>query len=305
MDESKSDKRVYSVAAGMNLPEEETDGVQLDGNVTEYADAIDDVTFLIRSQHRMHILQLLSEKSRTRETLLTATGASRVTLSRILSDMEERNWIDRQYGSDELSITDIGAAIYEELAELIETVHVANEKSHVTGQLPIGWRGLQLRHLVDSQVVVDDAADPVAASRAVADAIADSTAVRALASTATQLSMKNGLASRRNGVEADDEVVFDADATAVCLNNDSVRDQWMDLEATADAPAFFSYDQSFPCEMYLVDGQTVYLMSWGETEGDTTVVRSENSRVVEWARVTFQNVRSESTTLSERAATEP
>ncbi|GCF16017.1 hypothetical protein Harman_39520 [Haloarcula mannanilytica] len=297
MGEPKSDERVYSIAASMNLPAEETDPVHLDGPISAYSTAIEDVAFLIRSQHRIHILQLLSEGPQTRDALLTATGASRVTLSRILSDLEDRNWIDRSYENGELSITDVGAAIYEEVAELIETVHVGNEKSHVTGQLPIGWRGLQLRHLVDSEVVVDDAADPMAASRAVADAIAESGSVRVLASTVTQLSMKNGLASRRNGVRPDDQVVFDADATEVCLENDSVTEQWTALESTAETPTFFSYDQPFPCEVYLVDDRTVFLMTWGKTEGATTVIKSENSRVVEWARVTFQNLRSESIAL--------
>ncbi|GAA0720103.1 putative transcriptional regulator [Halorubrum trapanicum] len=284
----------------MNLPEEETDPERIDGRVTEYPGAIEDAVFLIRSEHRIHILQLLSEGPHTRDALLNATGVSRVTLSRILSDLEERSWIDRSYANDEFSITDVGAAIYEELAELIETVHVGNEKSHVTGQLPIGWRGLQLRHLVDSEVVVDDAVDPMAASRAVADAIADSRSVRALASTATQLSMKNGLAASRNGARTDDEVVFDADATTVCLENDSVRDQWTALESATESPTFFSSDQPFPCEVYLVDDDTAFLMTWGETEGDTTVIKSENSRVVEWARITFRNVRSESVELGER-----
>lgn len=300
MDESTSDKRVYSVAAGMNLPEEETDPCRLDGSLTEFSDAIEDVVFLARSQHRMHVLQLLSDHPRRREQLATATGASRVTLSRVLSDLEDRNWIDRNYRNSEFSITDVGAAIYEELAELIETAHVGREKSHLTGQLPIGWRGLQLRHLIDSQVVIDDTSDPMAATRAVADAIDDSYSVRALASTTTQLSMENDLASSRNGTEPDDKVVFDADATEICLGTDSVRGRWRALESSADGQIFYSYGEKFPCDVYLLDDSTVYLMTCGESNERTSVIKSDNSRVVEWARITFLNILSESVALSDR-----
>ncbi|ELY50195.1 helix-turn-helix transcriptional regulator [Natronolimnohabitans innermongolicus] len=55
----------------------------------------DDIEFLVSSDHRVGVLEALARDPCTRDELRTATGASSPTMGRILSDFQERHWIDR------------------------------------------------------------------------------------------------------------------------------------------------------------------------------------------------------------------
>jgi hypothetical protein len=46
----------------------------------------DEISFLARSEHRVDVLDALSERACERSDLLAATGASSPTMGRILSD---------------------------------------------------------------------------------------------------------------------------------------------------------------------------------------------------------------------------
>lgn len=55
--------------------------------------SIKDITFLARSEHRIAVLDALQEAPRARHELRELTGASRVTVNRVLDDLEDRGWI--------------------------------------------------------------------------------------------------------------------------------------------------------------------------------------------------------------------
>lgn len=56
---------------------------------------LDEVEFLVSSSHRVTVLNSLHDSPRTRTELRSLTGASSPTMSRILSDFEDRDWIER------------------------------------------------------------------------------------------------------------------------------------------------------------------------------------------------------------------
>jgi predicted transcriptional regulator len=60
--------------------------------------SLDNVEFLVRPESRVEVLDATHEAPRTRDELKQATDASRTTLSRMLADFEEQEWIVRRDG---------------------------------------------------------------------------------------------------------------------------------------------------------------------------------------------------------------
>ncbi len=59
------------------------------------AEALDEIEYLARSENRLVVLRTLATEPMARDALREETGGSRQTLARILSELEERGWVDR------------------------------------------------------------------------------------------------------------------------------------------------------------------------------------------------------------------
>ena len=80
----------------------------------------EDVAFLCRSDHRIRVLTALTDRPRDRRDLRSLTGASQPTVSRILTDFEDRHWITRM--GHRYRLTALGALVAEDLSALIEAM---------------------------------------------------------------------------------------------------------------------------------------------------------------------------------------
>ncbi|ELY81278.1 helix-turn-helix transcriptional regulator [Natrinema gari] len=270
------------------------------------AEAIEGAAFLARSQHRVRVLGLLADGPHTREELLTGTDVTRVTLSRTLGDLADRRWIDRCHDDGRYAITDTGAAVYDDFRRLLETVTVGQRYPDVIDALPTDWFDFELRCLADSDVVATDGTDPLAGMRVVANAVGRATTVRAIVSSFTTLPMYAHAESLHAGDAPDATVVFDRGATDVSLKNPDLVDRWQMIEAATERPVYYSADQRFPCNVDLIDDETVFLSVSNGATGGFHVVRSTHPAVVDWARELVAEKRAESIPLARRQSeTEP
>lgn len=80
--------------------------------------AHDDVEFLANSWNRFEVLDAVAESPRTRTELKELTNVSRVTLSRVLSDLEDRGWIVRE--TDRFEATNNGAVVAAAVSRLLD-----------------------------------------------------------------------------------------------------------------------------------------------------------------------------------------
>lgn len=107
----------------------------------------DDVEFLVSSNHRVEVLHALSERSRDRDDLRNATGASSPTMGRILSDFEDRHWIEREGRAYEL--TGLGEYVADRLEELVEAMEFQQRLREVWPWLPHEIDGFSLELFTD------------------------------------------------------------------------------------------------------------------------------------------------------------
>lgn len=256
------------------------------------SDAIEGAAFLARSEHRVRVLESLADGRRTREELMAGTDVTRVTLSRILGDLSDRGWIERDHADGGYAVTNAGREVYEQFDRLLETIAVGQRCPDVVGSLPTAWFDFELRCLAGAELVGTDSADPLAGVRVVADAVGRATTVRAVLGSVTSLPMYTHSEALSAGDPPDAEVVFDRDASTVALENPELVDQWRGIERRTGRPVYYSVDETIPCNVALVDEETVFLSTATADGGGFDVLRCTHSAVVDWTRDLFREKRS-------------
>ncbi|WP_434522682.1 helix-turn-helix transcriptional regulator [Halorubrum sp. AS12] len=263
-------------------------------------DAIDAVAFLARSKHRVRVLELLDDGPRTREEIAARTDATRVTLSRILGDLEDRGWIDHDHANRSYALTRFGRLVFGDFSRLLGTVSVGRTHPDLVNRLPTEWFGFDPRCLTDAERVAAEAADPLAAARVVANAIREASSCRSLLGTFIALPMYSAEAAVRAGDALDGAVVFDSNVTATMLDDPDLRSRWKQLEAAADGHFYYGTDGTVPCSIDLIDG-TAFLTIDREDERGFDILRTDQPAVVEWAEETIARYRARATPLARLA----
>ena len=112
--------------------------------------ATEEIEFLVRSEHRVGVLESLREAARDRAELRAATGASPPTLGRVLGDFEERRWIDRTgptYG-----LTHLGEFVADRFLDLRDAMAIENKLRDVWQWLPREMEGFSVDLFADAVV---------------------------------------------------------------------------------------------------------------------------------------------------------
>jgi predicted transcriptional regulator len=119
---------------------------------------LDDVAFLTRSPNRVAVLSALASGPQRRHELVEATGASRVTVGRILRDLDTRGWVARDGPTYET--TTRGRLVAESLSSLRERLDAIDRLDPVLAHFPADRLGVPLEAFADAEVTVPDATAP-------------------------------------------------------------------------------------------------------------------------------------------------
>jgi predicted transcriptional regulator len=112
--------------------------------------ALDEVEYLVRSDHRVGVFESLAERPRDRADLRAATGASSPTMGRILSDFEERHWVEREGHSYRL--TGLGEFVADRLVEFLGAMTIEQRLRAISPWLPYELDGFGVELLADAVV---------------------------------------------------------------------------------------------------------------------------------------------------------
>ncbi|ELZ97000.1 hypothetical protein C440_04463 [Haloferax mucosum ATCC BAA-1512] len=280
-----------------------TDGLQNRAGGGSARDALESVAFLARSEHRVHALELLDGEPRTRTELTEQMDVTRVTLSRILGDFEDRGWITR--GSKRTyALTSFGALVYSDFKRLLGTVSVGRAYPDIVERLPTDWFDFDLRCLADGELVGGESADPLSAARVVANAVQNASTCTSLLGTFIAFPMYTFEEALRAGTEPETTVVFDPGVTEQMLTDADLRNRWQTIETATDDAVYYSLDERVPCSIDLIDGNTVFLTVDRDADRGFDIIRSTHPDVVEWAQETFETYHSRATPLAQRVEPE-
>ncbi|SDM73859.1 IclR helix-turn-helix domain-containing protein [Halogranum gelatinilyticum] len=120
--------------------------------------ALEDVAFLTRSPNRVAVLAALASGPQRRHELVEATGASRVTVGRILRDLDTRGWVARDGPTYET--TTRGRLVAESLSSLRERLDAIDRLDPVLAHFPADRLDVPLEAFADAEVTVPDATAP-------------------------------------------------------------------------------------------------------------------------------------------------
>lgn len=251
---------------------------------------LEDVEFFARSKNRVAVLEALVDEPRTGRSLQRETGASRVTIGRIVADLEARGWI-RQI-EDGYRATPTGQAVAAAFVELCETLDAAAVLAPLAPSLPPEFLTIDVRHFRDAEVGVPSETDPLAAARAAAGLMdaCDDVEIIAHAVTSETVASQIRAAEERNQRS---EVVLTEATFESMLEDPTMRTQLcrlLDLEGVA----MYRYDGTIPVSMGIYDDETVGIGTIDESAFPNAFLVSTDETVLEWARKTFDEIRARS-----------
>lgn len=264
-------------------------------------ETVEYMAFLARSEHRLHVLDLLANGTRSREELRERSEATRVTLSRILGDLEDRGLVRRRDTDRRYEVTAFGEVVHQDFARLLGTVSVGQRFPDLVSRLPTDWFDFDIGCLADGERVHGKSADPLAAARVVANALRDCTSCEALVGTFTALPMHAHEEDIRAGTEAAANIVFDAGVTETMLEDPSLRATWQRIEAATDETVYYSLDEQLPCTVDLIDDETVFLTVSRDQRADFDIISCSHPDVLGWAKRVVAEHRDRAVALSRRA----
>jgi predicted transcriptional regulator len=254
-------------------------------------DPLDDAAYLTRSEHRVAVLDRLAEGPRNRTALQEATGASRVTVGRMLGELEDRGWVQRE-GHD-YRLTHAGRIVAEDLARLLETTQTAQTLQEIEPLLPVDRFEFDLRRFGDATVHRPTRSDPNAHMRRMAARLSEADRVRVLAPSVSPVPVR----AHRDRVLAspthEATVVFTAAAAEVALEDPDTRTWFREMHETGRL-ACYRHDSSYPIDLVVADG-TAMLTLYDDASGAGfhSVVETQDETIHGWAVAEFERVREE------------
>lgn len=257
------------------------------------ATPLDDAAFLVRSEHRARVLELVAERPRSRTTLTDETGVSRVTLGRTLGDLEDRNWIERN-GHD-YEITSLGRAVAEDLAGFLDTLSAAQQLRTVARWLPIEELAVDISSFGDARITLPGDGDLVAPlTRLVNLTVEAEKRVLSITYGVSPDALKNAWAGTAESVRYD--LVVTSQALGAMADNRDLA-AWFRERIDAGWPVVSHYDDDIPCCLVIVDDTVAILL----VDGDRNVrglLESTDDRALSWAESTFERHRREATPVT-------
>lgn len=253
-----------------------------------------DVEFLANSWHRLDVLEAVADGPQTRTELKERTDVSRVTLSRILSDLEQRGWIVRDAGQFEATAN--GAVVAREVSELLDTMITADEMGNALEWLPIEEFDFDLEHLRDVSVITPDSSDLNAPTRDLVDLMREGSRIRNI----TNAINHEGMVALRDAVVTGDlslEYILTPEVVETVSNDSELRRVVADL-CDSEGAEIYQYLGETPVTMVATyDDERVVVCGHGDGGVPPGTIQTTNNAIRSWAESYLDDLRAESDRL--------
>lgn len=259
-------------------------------HTTHMDKTLDEIEFLVRSGHRVAVLDALAEQPRDRNDLRATTGASSPTMGRILGAFEDRRWIVRAGRTYEL--TRLGEFVAERFGDFREAMEMERKLRAVWRWLPREMDGFTVDLFEDAVVSYPGPGYPYEPVERLTQLIEDTSRLRGFDSFVFK-SINNEAVCRAvlNGMEL--EYVYSPTALAATFawNPERVR------EAAARENCTVLLHEELPdgdrCGLGITDDRVGICCHDAETGALTAVIDTGAPEAREWAVPIFERYRRE------------
>jgi predicted transcriptional regulator len=261
-------------------------------------DALEDVAYLSRSRNRVAILDALDGETRTRRELQQATNASRTTLGRILSEFEERGWVERATDG-RYRLTPPSEHIAREFLPLLGAIDAIRSLDGAVAWLPTDELSIGLHHFADATVRRQSPNAPLDPGRRLTELLQGASTLVTLTYFAPPRSVGRAM---RDGV-----VSGNLSAKHVLAGGlvDYLRDRpdeppgWKEyVEAGATV---YEYDGHVPCNLFVVDETVLIPNDATDTRRSGVCIETDDETVRSWALELIESYREDADPLDAEA----
>ncbi len=257
--------------------------------------ALEDVAYLSRSANRVRILETLADGPHTRRELMDATGVSRTTLGRILNELAERGWTERnadgRYGA-----TRTGEHVAASFLPLIDAMATVRSLGEAASWLPASVHDVGIDAFRAATVHRPNQNAPASFAGELVDRIGPAEEVRTLTYLAPpEHSVAELLHDRIRDAGVDSEFVLAGGLADHIAENPERRDRWR--ESVEAGAAVYDYDGHIACNLFVIDGTVLVVNTSPEDGPPGAFVESDDPRALEWAEDLVASYREEAERL--------
>ena len=252
---------------------------------------LDDVAFLVSSPNRLDVFGAIRTTPRPRHVLRERTDASRVTLSRILGDLEARGWIERRAG--EYTLTPRGTVVQREVAQLFANLEALDGLEDSLPWLPVESFDFDLACLTDATVVTSTERNVTAAITHMATCVREATRVR---NVARGISAEVVAAYLEAATHEDRSL-----ETILCssvfetIRDDATLQEQLHAMLASDRITVRRYDGPEPPIILTVADDVVHMCGQSNPKSPPESLETSNDRVRRWAVSYIDDIRARAT----------
>lgn len=252
------------------------------------ASTLEDIEFIARSPHRVEVLDALADAPRTRHELKERADVSRITIRRLLEDLEERGWIEHDDGQYEATAS--GRVAAREFARLQANLSVADQLDDALEWLPTNDFDFDLAYLRDADVLPSESWESqTEVIRHAADLVEGT---RRIEGTAIGFSHEVVDTMRDHVVagRGDFEVVVDETCLRMIRNDSGLRERFQDMLASGNA-IIHRYEGETPLHMVITFDELVSICGHVDEGPPPGALESTEPTVLDWARSYFEEAK--------------
>lgn len=216
-------------------------------------DALSDIAYLARSRNRVEILGVVSSQPHSPREIAETTGSARSTLERILTELEERGWVQRTSEGDYVS-TDAGKFVMDEFTPVVEAMEAIRNLGEAISWLPRDDLSISLSHFSDAMVRRPD--DPTETIDYMTEVIRATEDFRVISHLIPPEPPAMAIHDGVNAGRLNFEYVLTEDIVEFLSDHSERRERWAQtIEAGADLRAV---EGPIPCNLWIFD-ETVWI----------------------------------------------
>lgn len=258
-------------------------------------DPFEDIQFLARANTRIRAIQLLAEKPRDRDELIERLDISRATLSRLLRQFEDREWVTQD--GTQYTTTRFGSAMANDITQLLDTATTIRQFRGVAQYLPFDELGIEFHQLQGAQVTEATSADPAAPARRVGQLLDAANRTRILKQTIDPNASRPHYEAVIQGQQRT-EVILTHEAIDTVTETPETR-QWFQ-EMIANEVPVYRYDGSVPINLKIID-ETVVISVTDENGLLPALIETNDEEIFSWAVETFESYGEQASLVGQEA----
>jgi predicted transcriptional regulator len=253
------------------------------------AEIPENIQYLSGSSNRVIVLDYLAENSEKPAEIREHLEIPRSTFRRILSEMEDRNWVEKR--KNEYTATELGEYVEKSFTEFVDTMDVLEALSEFREHVPSSEVDVDFETLAESEVVVSAEHRPHAPLETYLDAVEDADEIQAVSPVISDLSSEKFYDNINNGTEVHNVVRKEVIET--------IFRRWEDrMESVVDTgrTQTWVYEGELPFGLMIAD-DTVHITAHDDSGVMRAVVVTDSKEALEWASEYHQQLTQKAVTL--------